>query len=360
MKVLVMGGTRFNGLALVHELVRAGHDVTTFNRGITEATLPRGVRRLYGDRTDRARLREVLGGEEFDAIHDLSAYTPADVQSMAELFRGRTGHYIFASSTVIYAASKVLPITEDFPVDTSEKQIEYGLNKIACERYLVQQWREHGFPATSVPFASVFGPHNMIPDREQRMFIRLLRGRKVLIPGDGSTLGQIGHVDDEARALRMMMLNPITFGKRYNLTGKEYFSDEGYVDVIAEVIGVTPQKVFVPPAIMDDIWSGRMRLGEVATRENRGAGGGSHIVQVSQLVQRSAANIHWWDQNVVFSIDRLRRDIGWEPDYTFRGAVLQTFDWFMREGLDKTRQFDFSMEDELLDRLASQPARQHG
>ena len=62
MKVLVMGGTRFNGLALVHELVRHGHDVTIFNRGQTEATLPRGVRRLYGDRTDHDGMREVFAG----------------------------------------------------------------------------------------------------------------------------------------------------------------------------------------------------------------------------------------------------------------------------------------------------------
>ena len=51
-RVLVMGGTRFNGLHLVQELVKHGHEVTTFNRGITEAVLPPGVRRLHGDRTD--------------------------------------------------------------------------------------------------------------------------------------------------------------------------------------------------------------------------------------------------------------------------------------------------------------------
>ena len=32
MRVLVMGGTQFNGLALVHELARCGHDVTIVNR----------------------------------------------------------------------------------------------------------------------------------------------------------------------------------------------------------------------------------------------------------------------------------------------------------------------------------------
>ena len=36
MRVLVMGGTQFNGLALVHELARQGHDVTVCNRGRTE------------------------------------------------------------------------------------------------------------------------------------------------------------------------------------------------------------------------------------------------------------------------------------------------------------------------------------
>ena len=37
MKVLVMGGTQFNGLALVRELVRTGHDVSVLNRGKTDA-----------------------------------------------------------------------------------------------------------------------------------------------------------------------------------------------------------------------------------------------------------------------------------------------------------------------------------
>ena len=89
------------------------------------------------------------------------------------------------------------------------------------------------------------------------MFQRLLLGRPVLIPGDGTTLSQIGHVDDAAVALRMLMLQPQTFGKRYNLTGQDYWSDEAYVDTFAAIVGVTPHKVFVPPAVMDDIYAAR-------------------------------------------------------------------------------------------------------
>ena len=82
MRVLVMGGTQFNGFALVHELVRSGHDVTVCNRGRTEAEIPGSVARLVADRTDHERLREVLGGTEWDCVHDVTAYHPEDVEIM--------------------------------------------------------------------------------------------------------------------------------------------------------------------------------------------------------------------------------------------------------------------------------------
>ena len=331
MKLLVMGGTRFNGLFLVRELVRHGHDVTIFNRGVTEAKLPPEVHRLYGDRKDHSQLREVLGKEEFDGIYDVSAYTLDDVQSMVELFQGHTGHYIFASSTVVYAATKVLPITEESPVDRTPRQSDYGRNKLECEDYLLSVYRRSGFPVTSTRFSMVFGPNNIIPDREQRMFIRLLRGRKTLIPGRGTTLSQVGHVEDEARALRLMLLNPRTYGQWYSVTGTQYWSDEGYVDTFGKVTGIEPKKVFVPDQIMDELWP--------------------TMAHGRPLLPRLAAYIHHWNESTIFSIDKLRDHLGFVPEYTFESAVRQTYEWFLQEGLDKTSEFDFASEDSLLERL---------
>ena len=73
-------------------------------------------------------------------------------------------------------------------------------------------------------------------------------------------MGQIGHVDDQSKAMRMMMANPRTFGKRYNITGKDYYTDEGYVDAFVSVVGVEPQKVFIPANLMDNIWLDRVKL----------------------------------------------------------------------------------------------------
>ena len=359
MKVLVMGGTSFNGLALVRELAKTGHSVTVCNRGKTDAAIPFGVARIACDRTDEKALRSALGGRDFDVVFDISGYTPNDVEWMVDLFKGRTGHYVFASSTVIYAPSNLLPITEDHPVDRGPRQNGYGMNKLLCEDILLREWREHGFPCSIVAFSMVFGPNNIIPDREQRMFVRMVKGRKVLIPGDGTTLGMVGHVDDQARAMRMMMQNPRTFGRRYNLTGGDYYSDEGYVDTIADVTGrgaENVEKVFVPPALMDDLYAGKVVLGgrsSGTTSDVRASFDprSAQLFKLQSLVQRLAPNLHHWNRSVLFSIERLKQDTGWAPEFTFRSAVEHTWEWFQREGLAETRDFDFSFEDELLARI---------
>lgn len=356
MRVLVMGGTQFNGLALVHELARTGHDVVILNRGKTEADLPIGVERVFADRTDEAQMRDVLGSVDVDAIIDVSAYLPSDVELMVDIFRGRIAHYVFISSTVIYDASDHLPITERHPVVRDEPQLDYGRNKLMCEEILLREWRANRFPASIVPFSMVMGAGNILPDREQRMFQRMLRNRPILIPGNGRTIQQIGHADDQARAMRMMLGQPITFGERYNLTGGDYFTQEGYVDTFARVLGCEPEKVFIPASLMEDLWAGRIEieLPKTQTRaDTRTNQAGSHVqsnrFMLTMLVQQIAPNIHHWDRSVFFSVDKLRRHVGWEPELTFPAAVERTWRWYQAAGLDESQdEFDFAFEDQLI------------
>ena len=355
MRVLVMGGTQFNGLALVHELARTGHQVVILNRGQTAAVLPTGVERVFADRTDHDQMRDVLGSVDVDAIIDVSAYLPSDVELMIDIFRGRIAHYIFISSTVIYAQADHLPITENHPVERGPDQNPYGGNKLLCEDILIREWRENRFPCSIVPFSMVMGAGNILPDREQRMFQRLIQKRPILIPGNGRTLQQIGHAEDQARALRMMLGQPITFGERYNLTGNDYFSQEGYVDVFGRLLDDEPDKVFIPPAMMNELWSGELQieLPQTQTKADIRSDRNSDPVatnrfMLTMLVQQIAPNIHHWDRSVLFSVDKLRRHVGWEPELTFPRAVEHTWRWYQGEGLDKTQTFDFAFEDELI------------
>ena len=65
MKLLVLGGTKFLGRALVEAALAAGHEVTTFNRGQTNAELFPKLERLHGDRDGGL---EALRGRTWNAL----------------------------------------------------------------------------------------------------------------------------------------------------------------------------------------------------------------------------------------------------------------------------------------------------
>lgn len=362
MRVLVIGGSAFNGRSLVPVLVREGHDVTVCNRGRTPIEHPAGVELIAADRTDHDALRSALGGTEWDCVIDMTAYHPEDVEVMVDLFAGSTGHYIFVSSTVIYAAASPEhpgPITEQHPVEREGAQFEYGLDKILCEDLLLAAHADQGFPATIVALGMSFGPHNAIVNREQRMFARMLTGRPILMPGDGSTQTVVGYVDDQSEAFASLMGVDASFGRRFNLTGDDPHSDERYVRAFAEVTGAQPDVINVPAELMDQLWDNEIQLtppkGSRSSMDIRPTDAAFakvaphlHKLPVSSLTQRLQPSIHRWDSDSRFAVDSLKEVSGWAPKHTFEQAVADAYDWWRGTDLLDTVEQDWTFEDEIL------------
>lgn len=155
----------------------------------------------------------------------------------------------------------------------------------------------------------------------------------------------------------------VTHGRRYNLTGPSAITRNGYVRTLADVVGVEPNVVPIPSATMESLWSGELQLGSgesnvgMDIRTSRPAAENPRAVmmrrrfQVAQLVQHLAPNIHWWNQSTVFGVDRLRTEIGWEPEHDIRSMTEHTYDWFCRMGLDRNSEYDWTFEDQLLAHL---------
>ncbi len=362
MDVLVMGGSLFNGRGLVDALVAAGHQVTVSNRGRTKADLPVGVETAAADRTDHDQLRSVLAGRDWDAVVDMSAYHPDDVSVMVDILNGHTGHYVFVSSTVIYATGTPNPIDETAPVDRSDDQNEYGLDKILCEELLFEAHREQGFPATVAALGMVFGPGNAIPNREQRMFTRMVQGRPILVPGDGATRSVVGYIDDQSEALTALLGVEASFGRRFNVTGNDPHSDQRYIDACAAATGATPELIPVPAELMDQLWDGEVSVardgGDRSALNIRPTDAAmarliphAHRFQLASLVQRLQPNLHRWNSDTVFSVDALMEVTGWQPRFSFDDAVNATHEWWAKANLETVH--DFAWEDEILAMIRS-------
>ena len=316
MRVLVVGGTEFISLHLVRAFQRDGHVVTVLNRGRHPERSPSGVRTLVGDRTDHGALRRTLAGERVDALVD-AAYAPttgADVDALLDALAGRIGHAVFVSTCRVYDHARPIPFDEETP--RSLYWGEYAKHKIAGEDACWARHRADGLPVTIVRPTHVLGPLNT-RHNETFFFDRLVRGRPVLVPGAGGWLRQFGHVEDLADAVARLLGIPAAFGQAYNVTGEETVTQVGFVEVIADVIKRSATLVSCPP--------------EAATPFPFG--------------QNLAYDCH-----AVHTTTKLRQQLGIRPRYTLASGLAQTFEWYVREGLDR-REIDFSVEDALLRRL---------
>lgn len=311
MRVLVIGGTEFISLHLVRALLRDGHEVHVLNRGRRPGRVPAGVGTIVCDRKDHAALRRRLAGERVDGLVDI-AYAPttgADVDALLDALDQRVGHAVFVSTGRVHDHALPIPYDEDTP--RSLYWGEYAKNKIEGEDAYLRRHRERGLPVTIVRPTHVYGPLNT-RNNETFFFDRLVRGRPVLVPGAGGWLRQFGHVEDLAEAMARILGMPAASGRAYNVTGEETITQVGFVEQIADVI------------------KRPLTLVHVETPR-----GGTPVAFGQNLV---------YDCHAVYTTTRIRAELGIRPRYTLAAGIAQTFEWYLREGLDR-RELDVAAED---------------
>jgi 2'-hydroxyisoflavone reductase len=202
--VLVLGGTRFLGRHIVHEFSRRGHRVAVFHRGQTTCELPDGVEEYHGDRNSDLSAADT---GRWDAIVDTSGYRPEQLRRSLAL---RTKRYLFISTVNVYADVTASGVAEDAPTieafDPSDEARSYGGNKAACERLVMAR-----YPGESIVFrpgliAGTWDPTG----RFTYWCLRMLRGGRVLAPGEPNRLVQFVDAADLARFAEHALSNDRT------------------------------------------------------------------------------------------------------------------------------------------------------
>jgi nucleoside-diphosphate-sugar epimerase len=323
MRVLVTGGNRYIGLDLVFELAKQGHAVTVINSH--EAPLPSGVKRIHCDRTQPGALAAALSPhrDAFDAIFDHTAYRPADMEPLIELFRGRIRHYVFTSSQAVYRRSYVQPLREDFrrhAPDNADPRSAYGVGKVQCEDHLFVLAKSEKLPVTILRVGHTLGPRSAAATRDPALFARIEAGRPVLIPGEGFAALSLVHINDVARLMVALLGNETVKGEAYNISGHEVTTIVGVVHLVARAMGMTARVVEVPMALA--------------------------------RTQRPPL-LHWGEGMVgtaILSIDKALRDIAWTPRFGIESGYRDSYEWFVREGRGRYT-FDFARDDALLAQL---------
>ncbi len=260
MKALVTGAAGFIGSHLSGGLLDRGAEVVGLDcftdyypRPIKEANLDHNRRRegftFVEARIQDADLPALLNGVTH-VFHlaaqagvrkswgrDFRTYTENNVEASQQLLEacvGRPLHRIvYASSSSLYGDNVTIPMREDaLPQPVSP----YGVTKLAAEQLCYLYHVNHGVPATSVRYFTVYGPRQR-PDMAFHKFIRAaLTGQPITLYGDGEQTRDFTFVKD-AVAATMAAGDTGVPGRAYNIGGGSRVSMNQVLEIIGRVHG---------------------------------------------------------------------------------------------------------------------------
>jgi nucleoside-diphosphate-sugar epimerase len=282
-KILVMGGTRFVGKPLVAQLLSEGHQLTLFTRG--KNPVPAAVEHLCGDRSTAEGLA-TLQGRSFDVIVDSSGRTLDDSRAVIERTGAPSHRFLYVSSAGVYADSELWPLSEDSPTDPQSRHS----GKLDTEAWL---------SAETIPFTSfrptyIVGAGNYNPV-ESWFFDRIMHGRPVPLPGDGTTITQLGHVNDLAAAMALSLGVDAAANRVYNCSSVQGITFRGLVAAAARACGKDPASV------------------EIRSFDPAG------------LDQKARKAFPLRLAHFLTDVTRVQRELAWTPAYSVEAAMADSY-----------------------------------
>jgi nucleoside-diphosphate-sugar epimerase len=310
MKVLIIGGTRFLGLAIVRELIQHNHTVTVVHRGKTDNGVPRGVTRVHMDVRNREAFEAFLTENKFDAVID-TILTADDLNWLLPVFHFTSGQTIHCGSTGVYAPVIHGPSREDDPTPCPEALGGFR-EKLEQDLALLEYFEKTGYRVCTLRISNVIGAGDVPLDiwgaRNPAYFQRMIDGEPIWVPNDGRALVQPAHVEDLARGFRLVLeADDRVAGQIYNLSSERAVTLMQYARLAAKTLNSRSEISVVP---MEAI---------LATGKANESG------------------LRFICEHMCVDISKAAADLGYRPEIDVRQGLRESLEWMVRQGLIEWR-----------------------
>ena len=247
MKILFIGGTGKISAAVSQQAIAEGFELYLLNRGL-QGKNPPASHSLKADINQPDAVRAALKNSQFDAVVDWIAFTPEHIERDLALFKGRTKQFVFISSASVYQKPPAhYLITEHTPLQNPFWN--YSRDKIACEELLLRAYRKEKFPVTIVRPSYTYNHYFPVAVGGFGCYTladRLIKGKPVIVHGDGTSLWVMTHAEDFGRGFLGLLGKARAIGEAFHITSDEVLTWDQVYQTIAEALGVKANIVHVP------------------------------------------------------------------------------------------------------------------
>jgi nucleoside-diphosphate-sugar epimerase len=318
-KVLITGGAGFLGINLIRHLMARGYRTASID--VAEFDYPERdrVEVIKGDIRDKTILNEVMEGVDF-VVHTAAAlplYSPEDIYTtdvegtrnvMEAALRNGVKRVVHVSSTAVYGIPDHHPLYE---TDRLEGVGPYGQAKIQAEMICLE-YRAKGLVVPIIRPKSFIGPERL------GVFALLYdwahTGHNFPMIGSGNNRYQLLDVEDLCDAIRLTLELPEEkVNDTFNIGAAEFTTMKEDYQAVLDYAGHGKKVVGFPalPAILGLRVLDRLGLSPLY-----------------KWVYETAS------KDSFVSIEKAQRELGWQPRYSNKDALLRNFRWYL-ENLER-------------------------
>jgi GDP-4-dehydro-6-deoxy-D-mannose reductase len=323
MRYLITGITGFLGPHLANKLVAEGHEVyglVRINMGrendlrdIIPDDVFSKLKFVYADLCNFRKLLAIFQEEKFDGIFHLAAQTHPptsftdpigtwewNVMGSVNLMTAMMDtqpecKFLFCSTVEVYGNEGIdgRKLNED---DKFLPANPYGASKAAIDMYIQERMKNKQMNAVIVRPFCFTGPRrgasfSISSDALQIARMVLGKQEKVLRIGNLDTVRAVTDVRDIANAFFLVMTNPNTSGKVYNVCGGEPLKMRYYTEKLIELSGLTDVEQKIDPKLWRPI------------------------------------DIQYQDGDAT----RIREELGWKPTYTIDKTMDDLLQYWLKK-----------------------------
>jgi len=318
-KVLITGGAGFLGINLIRHLMAHGYRTASIDVAPFDYPEADRVEVIKGDIRDKAILGEAMEGCDF-VVHTAAAlplYDPKDIYTtdvegtrnvMEAALKAGVKRVVHVSSTAVYGIPDHHPLYE---TDRLEGVGPYGQAKIQAEMICLE-YRAKGLVVPIIRPKSFIGPERL------GVFALLYdwahTGHNFPMIGSGNNRYQLLDVEDLCDAIRLTLELPEEkVNDTFNIGAAEFTTMKEDYQAVLDYAGHGKKVVGFPA--LPAIWGLRVldRLG---------------LSPLYKWVYETAS------KDSFVSIEKAQRELGWQPRYSNKDALLRNFRWYL-ENLER-------------------------